>query len=544
MNLLQTKQKQEKQNMNESLNVFIRTTTLEQTKSCYNFSSTYYNKIFSSTTTCNDDTNEENFHECDVLLGIKMGRIPKAEKVKAIETLQKNLSDPEINDEDIELLKEAETSYSKRFEKRKELDKNLKILAENVLKMSSPSSSAAASAAAAGTGMGDEQHRLTNGFSNNRKTTDSVLTPKTTNNDDEDESPSERKIKTEYQHSLLKENEDYMTKFLEILFDQQKQQELKQQKPSGKEVELAGSTSHSSSSCTSSSASSPAQDALSPSPVANRETSIIIKNLMSLHKPLRCTGNQFIVPKTNYCNLFMNTFLMFDSNYFLISSLINDKIYQLYNEHTRHISQFYDRARYLIKNNIRVFDGHDMELEKVWNSLVESIPEFVKLVIKFSKQVPGLNEINESDFATIINNKLFDFFIITNSSLFIDGESYLYLPNNIQYTRSWMNKIKGVEVTDKLFAFVDDFNSLYFSNKEKALLITLLFTMPDVELTDPEALKDLNEFFTRSLLYEFDVSKRDFSFMNRFKHVSKTKKKSPPIDFFFLIEILWVFSRC
>jgi hypothetical protein len=76
----------------------------------------------------------------------------------------------------------------------------------------------------------------------------------------------------------------------------------------------------------------------------------------------------------------------------------------------------------------------DLTLEKVWASLVESIPEFVKTVIAFAKEIPGLNELNQKDFATIINNKLFDFFIISNSILFINGDSYLYLPNNIRYT--------------------------------------------------------------------------------------------------------------
>ena len=61
-----------------------------------------------------------------------MGRIPKAEKVKAIEVLRNS----DQVDEDFYLLEDedVETSYSKRFEKRRELDKNLKILAENVLK--------------------------------------------------------------------------------------------------------------------------------------------------------------------------------------------------------------------------------------------------------------------------------------------------------------------------------------------------------------------------------------------------------------------------
>lgn len=60
--------------------------------------------------------------------------------------------------------------------------------------------------------------------------------------------------------------------------------------------------------------------------VSNRSNNLLIKNLLNLHKPLKYSN---IIPKTVYCNLFMNSFLLFDSNYLLISSLLNDKIYQV-----------------------------------------------------------------------------------------------------------------------------------------------------------------------------------------------------------------------
>jgi hypothetical protein len=83
-----------------------------------------------------------------------------------------------------------------------------------------------------------------------------------------------------------------------------------------------------------------------------------------------------------------------------------------------------------------------------------------------------------------------------------------------------MNRIKTREVTDQLFAFVGEFNELFLTSKEKALLVVLLLTMPDVDgLEDLATLKDLNEYYTRALLYEFDVNKRDFAFMSKFRNV-------------------------
>lgn len=221
----------------------------------------------------------------------------------------------------------------------------------------------------------------------------------------------------------------------------------------------------------------------------------------------------------------MNSFLLYDSNYLLISSLLNDKIYQVYNEHTKSINFYYERAKEMCENPKLSAESSgqqaDLTIEKVWSSLVESIPGFVKTVIAFAKEVPGFNDLNQRDFANIINNKLFDFFIISNAILFINGESYLYLPGNIRYTRHWMNRIKTPQITDKLFEFVAEFNELFLTSKEKALLIVLLFTMPDVDsLVEPKTLSDLNEYYARALLYEFDVNKRDLSFMTLFRNVT------------------------
>lgn len=72
--------------------------------------------------------------------GIKMGRIPKAEKMKAIENLKNTCDQPKIDDleQDDEQEEETQTSsssYNKRFEIRKELENNLAFLASNILKM-------------------------------------------------------------------------------------------------------------------------------------------------------------------------------------------------------------------------------------------------------------------------------------------------------------------------------------------------------------------------------------------------------------------------
>ncbi len=278
-------------------------------------------------------------------------------------------------------------------------------------------------------------------------------------------------------------------------------------------------------------------------PKSNKQPSerdTLFNNFINTNKSLKSSN---ILPNLNFSKLYMNN-ETYDSNYFIISSLINDKIYQLYIEHSKRTYSYYDKSVKLSQNRDQQLKGYDCSLKEIWNALIESIPEFVKSVILFAREIPGLNEISNNDFSIIINNRLFDFYIIMNSVLFINGESYMYLKDDIVYTREWHNKIKGKEKTDALFSFAEFFNSLNFTTKEKALLIAYVFTLPgifsknfliyllillfelnylktkkDQNVQDLNTLRDLNEYYTRALLYEFDLNLRNCEFLANFSKV-------------------------
>jgi hypothetical protein len=253
---------------------------------------------------------------------------------------------------------------------------------------------------------------------------------------------------------------------------------------------------------------------------SSNSTRQLLTSLVKQHKTL---SKSFVTPNTYYSDLFMNL-QPCDHSYQLISSLLNDKIYQMYNDCNKKVNEAYEKAQYLISHGITVYDGHDSNTKEIWNNLVESIPNFVKMVISFAKEVPGLCDMDQSDFTIVINSKLFDFYIIQNAHLFINGESYQIISNNIQYSRAWMNKIKTKAKNDVLFEFAEEFNRLNLTVKEKALLSTLSFTFPEEKVRDKENLNNINEYYTRAILYEFDLNKRNHEFMIKFGQIiSKLK---------------------
>jgi hypothetical protein len=48
------------------------------------------------------------------------------------------------------------------------------------------------------------------------------------------------------------------------------------------------------------------------------------------------------------------------------------------------------------------------------------------------------------------------------------------LPNGLQYTRQWMNKIIGEEMVQTMFEFANKFNSLYLTHEEHALIFPVV----------------------------------------------------------------------
>lgn len=122
------------------------------------------------------------------------------------------------------------------------------------------------------------------------------------------------------------------------------------------------------------------------------------------------------------------------------------------------------------------FTLHNGTLELIWNGLIESLPEYVQSTFYFCKEMPGINELTQNDFSAILNNKLFEMFIIIHSKYFIDGESYLRLSNDVHYSRYWMNKVKGVKKTEATFELAEMLNEANMTEKERALLLPLMMT--------------------------------------------------------------------
>lgn len=203
----------------------------------------------------------------------------------------------------------------------------------------------------------------------------------------------------------------------------------------------------------------------------NNSASFSVAELIRRHRLFRTSS---LAVKCDITKLYLPNL---NDTYLLISTLLSDKIYQLHNEHNHQVSVMYDEALNLINNNVTKLSGYDHTLEDIWDLLLKSIPLNVRACISFAKEIPGLNSLNQHDFVKLVNNRLFDFFLIKHARLFIRDQSYLVFTNKVYYTKEWMIQVIGKEMVDAMFKFSNSFNALNLTPKEIALIFPYIFTL-------------------------------------------------------------------
>jgi hypothetical protein len=202
----------------------------------------------------------------------------------------------------------------------------------------------------------------------------------------------------------------------------------------------------------------------------------LVRNLAEMHPVFSFSS---LYPKNKHWNWSGRL----DESHLILTSMLIDKVYQVVQEQFEELNAKYERVLRSVKYSTVTSDSdnhdsdHQLTLTDIWDGLLESIPLLVKELISMVKQLPGLNELQPSDLMCIINNRLIDFYLLKVSPFHINGDSYMELPNNIRYSRRWMIKVIGKEMTDAIYSFSQDFNELRMTKREIALLYPYLLTV-------------------------------------------------------------------
>jgi hypothetical protein len=168
--------------------------------------------------------------------------------------------------------------------------------------------------------------------------------------------------------------------------------------------------------------------------------------------------------------------MSYDDGFFTVTPILVDLVCDAFTEFSEPVIESRRKAMQLIRQGATEFDGRDADLKEVWAGLLMGIPQFVKQIIAFCKRIPGVSQVAPKDFAALVNASVFDIYLVYRAPVFIDGQHYSWLSNGIQYTRAWMTKIIGEEMTNAIFAYEQELNELELTQRETALLIPYLLT--------------------------------------------------------------------
>ena len=194
-------------------------------------------------------------------------------------------------------------------------------------------------------------------------------------------------------------------------------------------------------------------------------------------KTFLCTNSKFlksvdIIPKTYFRNKYLNTK---DESILLLMPIIRDKCYQLYNQFVKPLEKDLDRAHYLVKHNIKVFEGYDVSREVFFSEIIASLENFIKSYLKYTIDLPGFSEICAEDLNFIHKELALTILTLCTNKYYINGECY-FMYGNIQQSKKWIYELVGTKAGNYIFDFQKKFQNLNLTEYEIALIIPFLLT--------------------------------------------------------------------
>jgi hypothetical protein len=233
---------------------------------------------------------------------------------------------------------------------------------------------------------------------------------------------------------------------------------------------------------------------------------------------------------------------------------VSELIFCAFNEYNKNVYVQVNRAKYLssleLNGQKRDTCIKDIRLEDVVVGNLEVLSDDLKSLVLFASKAPGLSQMNRSDLLNIIKHNLFPVNASKSFRLYslATKELYYFLPNDIQYTKYWINVFMGDEIQTMIITFLTLLNNLNPTDKEISLMMiftlalsgnlisTILFNIffKRIEIIFlffvTEALnmygsnysinlKNVMEFYKQSLFNLFALNKRDEKFMMIFAEV-------------------------
>lgn len=183
-----------------------------------------------------------------------------------------------------------------------------------------------------------------------------------------------------------------------------------------------------------------------------------------------------LLAKSLFIDSYINTS---NENILFVLTLLRDKSYQLYKEHTREYDSQHESALGLANKGLKIkFSVNKEAVSQFWKKDLVFLSNHARSLIIHFKNIPGFNRMCAKDQSSTINDRLFTILLFYTSKLFINGEFYLMIAENIPINKEACLCIFGEYFTKQFFEFQIKLNSLCLTDHELALLVPFVLSIP------------------------------------------------------------------
>ena len=169
-----------------------------------------------------------------------------------------------------------------------------------------------------------------------------------------------------------------------------------------------------------------------------------------------------------------------DQNQLIVLSLLRDKSYQLFKEHTKEFENHENKAKQIIESgyeiNTNQFTHQIFDLMK--NKIMEILTKHALSIFQLTQELPGFQQFERNDLNSLIKENFFFLFGVRTKCLCKNNDYFLFLDQDIQLNKDALAIIVGETVRDNIFDFNSLFSVLNLTDAEFALLIPFFLSIP------------------------------------------------------------------
>ncbi|CAF1046874.1 unnamed protein product [Adineta ricciae] len=170
--------------------------------------------------------------------------------------------------------------------------------------------------------------------------------------------------------------------------------------------------------------------------------------------------------------------------------------YKIFLRRSKRVKQLVSRMHQMIDRNIQEYPGDNGTMGDFFRSIGLSCQVLTRATVLYVQELPGMKNIDMKTMEKLILHRAFGWYMLKYHELYnSNGECYNLGPDGFQYIRHWMNQINSVSLTNAMFNFCLRIQELRLNDSEFSLVLPLYFCSSDSNTENTEVVQMLGSCY-------------------------------------------------